>query len=229
MANIETLAADTRYFAEVAAPATPSAGQAVTYVKTDGKLYLKDDAGTETDLTAGGVSFSGYPIVIVPQGCAIAWTHSATPTSNATGDIARAAPVLIPSAMKLRSMWIAVGTSAAGSIEWGLFDLGSTLTAATKVAGGSAAPGGTGWREIAATGAPVSVAAGAYMLIVENPATNPSTIHTYSANAAPGFFKAWSTYTWDDTPDLTSGSWSDSSIMYAAYLEGDMNASNTRW
>lgn len=54
MANIETVALDTRYFAEAAAPGTPDTGKAVIYVKTDGKLYLKDDAGTETDLTSGG-------------------------------------------------------------------------------------------------------------------------------------------------------------------------------
>jgi hypothetical protein len=196
-----------------------------------------DNAATETEhdtwdhtgLTGVGGSATGFPIVIVPQGCAIASMIAASPTTNATADVARAVPVYIPAAMKLRSLWIEIGTSAAGSIEWGLFDLGTTLTAATKVAGGSAAPGGTGWREITATGAPDDVAAGAYMLIVENPATNPSTIRCYSANSAPGFFKAFTTYTWDDTPDLTSGSWSDSSIMYAVYLEGDMNASATRW
>lgn len=60
MANIETLAADTRYFAEVAAPGTPSAGQAVIYVKSDGKIYLKNDAGTETDLTAAGSAGAQY-------------------------------------------------------------------------------------------------------------------------------------------------------------------------
>lgn len=43
---------------EIAAPATPSAGKVVIYVKSDGKLYIKDDAGTETDLTAAG---SGSP------------------------------------------------------------------------------------------------------------------------------------------------------------------------
>lgn len=37
MANVETLAADTRYFAEASAPSTPSSGQAVLYVKTDGQ------------------------------------------------------------------------------------------------------------------------------------------------------------------------------------------------
>lgn len=41
-------------FSEETAPATPSVGEAVVYVKSDGKLYLKDDAGAETDLTGGG-------------------------------------------------------------------------------------------------------------------------------------------------------------------------------
>ena len=41
-------------FSEEAAPSTPASGEAVIYVKSDGKLYLKDDAGTETDLTAAG-------------------------------------------------------------------------------------------------------------------------------------------------------------------------------
>lgn len=34
-------------------PATPPSGFGVVYAKTDGKLYFKNDAGTETDLTAG--------------------------------------------------------------------------------------------------------------------------------------------------------------------------------
>ncbi len=41
-------------FAEGAAPATPAAGKVSLYAKSDGKLYIKDDAGTETDLTGGG-------------------------------------------------------------------------------------------------------------------------------------------------------------------------------
>lgn len=53
MANIETLLADTRYWAEVAAPATPSAGNVVTYAKADGLMYSKDDAGVETLMSAG--------------------------------------------------------------------------------------------------------------------------------------------------------------------------------
>ena len=46
---------------EAAAPATPAAGHVVVYAKADGKLYQKDDAGTETDLAAaasGGSSLT---------------------------------------------------------------------------------------------------------------------------------------------------------------------------
>jgi hypothetical protein len=39
---------------EAAAPGTPGSGLVRVYVKTDGKMYIKDDAGAETDLTAGG-------------------------------------------------------------------------------------------------------------------------------------------------------------------------------
>lgn len=40
-------------FAEAAAPSTPASGKVVLYAKTDGLLYSKDDAGTET-LVSGG-------------------------------------------------------------------------------------------------------------------------------------------------------------------------------
>lgn len=40
-------------FSEGAAPSTPSAGQVRMYAKTDGLLYSKDDAGTETPLGGG--------------------------------------------------------------------------------------------------------------------------------------------------------------------------------
>lgn len=50
-------------FAESAAPATPAAGLAFVYVKADGKVYLKNDAGTETDLTLG--SSGGAPSLLL--------------------------------------------------------------------------------------------------------------------------------------------------------------------
>lgn len=41
-------------FLESAAPATPGSGLGFLYEKTDNKLYFKNDAGTETELTAAG-------------------------------------------------------------------------------------------------------------------------------------------------------------------------------
>lgn len=39
---------------EMSAPSTPATGKVRIYAKTDGKLYIKDDAGTETDLAQSG-------------------------------------------------------------------------------------------------------------------------------------------------------------------------------
>lgn len=44
-------------FAESSAPSTPAAGLVYVYAKSDGLLYQKDDAGTET-LVAGGAGLS---------------------------------------------------------------------------------------------------------------------------------------------------------------------------
>ena len=42
---------------EMAAPSTPASGNVVVYAKTDGALYIKNDAGDEFNLTEGG----GFP------------------------------------------------------------------------------------------------------------------------------------------------------------------------
>ena len=44
---------------EIAAPATPAANRVRIYPKAGGKLYSKDDAGTEYDLTDSGIGGSG--------------------------------------------------------------------------------------------------------------------------------------------------------------------------
>lgn len=49
-------------FTEGDAPGTPGSGTVGLYAKTDGKLYIKDDAGTETDLTATGGGGSSLPV-----------------------------------------------------------------------------------------------------------------------------------------------------------------------
>lgn len=53
--DLLALAADTPLeLKEMAAPATPPSGALLLYAKSDGKLYAKNDAGTEFDLTGGG-------------------------------------------------------------------------------------------------------------------------------------------------------------------------------
>ena len=46
---------------EQTAPGTPSTGQVVVYPKSDGFLYSKDDAGTETQLAvSSGITLGAY-------------------------------------------------------------------------------------------------------------------------------------------------------------------------
>lgn len=68
-------------FAESAAPSTPAAGLVVAYAKADGKLYIKDDAGTETDLTATGGGGSSAPFldyVVMDHASSASYTQGAT-------------------------------------------------------------------------------------------------------------------------------------------------------
>lgn len=66
---------------EIAAPSTPASGKVVIYPKSDGKLYIKDDAGTETDLSSSGGS--GSPSV--PQGRLTLSTGVPVMTTSVTG------------------------------------------------------------------------------------------------------------------------------------------------
>jgi hypothetical protein len=57
-------------FDEVAAPATPESQRVRLYAKSTGKLYIKDDTGTETELATGGggmTSFSAAGDTGTPQ------------------------------------------------------------------------------------------------------------------------------------------------------------------
>lgn len=84
-------------FDEAAAPATPAAGKIRQYAKTDGKLYQKDDAGVETDLTDTGAGsslvydldrFTGGDISVSSTTPGAALTGPGTLTvAAATGDL----------------------------------------------------------------------------------------------------------------------------------------------
>ena len=43
-------------FVEGTAPATPDSGKVVVYAKTDGNVYVKDDTGTEKQVTTASSS-----------------------------------------------------------------------------------------------------------------------------------------------------------------------------
>jgi hypothetical protein len=54
----------TLYLTEQTAPDTPPTGQVVMYPKTDGYMYSKDDAGTETQLNTPGAASEGASGVV---------------------------------------------------------------------------------------------------------------------------------------------------------------------
>ena len=54
MAKIQDIDIPYLEFAEASAPGAPASGIVRIYAKTDGSLYQKDDAGTETGLAGGG-------------------------------------------------------------------------------------------------------------------------------------------------------------------------------
>lgn len=58
MAKIQDIDIPYLEFAEASAPGTPASGIVRIYAKTDGSLYQKDDAGTETGLAGGGGGMS---------------------------------------------------------------------------------------------------------------------------------------------------------------------------
>lgn len=60
---------------EIVAPATPATGKVVIYAKSDGKLYIKDDTGAETDLTAAGSP--SFPL-LAPDGSLAAPSYAFT-------------------------------------------------------------------------------------------------------------------------------------------------------
>lgn len=175
-----------------------------------------------------GGSLTGQPLVMEPPLPVGTYDYSDV---SAAG-IGFAVPIVVPSSAKIRGLTIFITTAGSGSIQWGLFDYSSNAASATKLAGGSAAPGGTGWSSIAATSAPVSVSPGCYMLVLQNPSSNNSTIKCLHDNLGPDaiiFNQVQNPYTWTDTPDFTSASWTSNVNMPRCYLEGDLNASNNRW
>lgn len=199
----------------------PDADYRRLFLGEDGLLHVKDSAGAVTNpYSSGGTTITGMIPIATPPG----WTLSSGDTI-ATAGLGIALPMLIPGAMKIRAAVIRVTSTGAGSHEWGLFDYSSNAAAATKLAGGAAALGATGWVDIAATGAPVTIAAGNYMFVFKFPAATQATIGSNASSVVNKTVKSISSYAWDDTPDFTA-SWADYTEMPTFYIRGDLNASS---
>lgn len=110
---------------EIAAPSTPAAGKVVLYAKSDGLLYSKDDAGTETVVTGGGGgSAPSLPYAILP------WMADSTANSGiGTNNQVRVARFALPFDITVNSIHFRVaGGSAATFGAVGIYDsAGTTL------------------------------------------------------------------------------------------------------
>lgn len=166
---------------------------------------------------SGSGGISGTPLVVYPS---IPMTLNSTATENGT-DAGLLLPIVIPAPMRIIDLRVHTGTSAVGTNEWGLFDYSTDPTACVKLAGGQGAlnGGNPSWSSIAAAGAPVIVPAGTYMLIFKLANANVPALRITAVTAGSGV-KRIGTYTWDNTPDLTT-SWADSSNLLHCYLRGE--------
>ena len=185
-----------------------------TIAATDVQAAIEEVA---SEAGAGGAV--GNTLNVYPPG------FSVSPGSTLSlASLAQAMPIVIPAPMLVRGIMARVTTGAAGTNQWGLFQYDSSPASATKLAGGTGALGSTGWVGIAAASAPVSVAAGAYMLVFHYASASQPTIGRTTLTAS-SLSKEQGSYVWDDTPNFTSG-WSDSGSAVSIYLEGDLDASN---
>lgn len=83
MAALDETVTPKMIFEEGAAPATPASGTVVIYPKTDGLMYQKDDAGTETQMGPGS---GGIPGTIGDaKGDLIGFSAADTPARQAAG------------------------------------------------------------------------------------------------------------------------------------------------
>lgn len=211
---------DGRVPAQQIDPGAAATGQVPT-VQPDGSVTWEDPPSGGG---GGGVSFAGYPSLVLAPG----FLTSPGTTANPSGQ-GKAVPITLPGPMRIRGLVIEVTTAGTGTVQWGLFDPSSDATAAVKVAGGSGTGGPSGALLIPAASAPVVVPAGAYVLIIGFPSSGSPNVAVRSTGVTLPWNRVWTTYTWDDTPDLTSASWATSTALMNAYLKGDMNDASATW
>lgn len=166
-----------------------------------------------------GSTVTGNALFAVPPG----FNLVATGTSALVASAAYMGPIIVSAPMLLRNFVAMVSSAGSGTHQWGLFDFSASATAATKLAGGTGALNSTGEVSIAASGAPVSINPGFYVLIVLAPAANAATVRIVTSTVATKMNQQSQTsYAWDDTPDLTSGWGGAGATMRMWYLTGDV-------
>jgi hypothetical protein len=130
MANHLTYIFTKQIFDEGTAPATPAAGSVVTYAKSDGLMYSKDDAGTETQM---GPSSGGIPATIVDaKGDIIAATAADTVSRLAVGSNDQVLTADSTQATGLK--WAAAGGGGTASAVKAYCNTTQTLAGATFTA-----------------------------------------------------------------------------------------------
>jgi hypothetical protein len=122
-------------FKEMTAPVTPPNGALLVYAKSDGKLYVKNDTGAESDLTAGKQNVAkifyienptatdAFPIGYVPQAATLVAVRAITDTGTVTFNIEKRAK-LTPDVAGTNAWTLDKQATAAG-LEQTVFGAGS--------------------------------------------------------------------------------------------------------
>jgi len=164
--------------AEVSAPGTPSSGFGALYAKNDNKLYFKNDAGTEYDITAGSAGGEANQD---------AWgTFVVSGQSNVVADSESDSVTLVAGSNMTITTNAGSDTitfaSAAGGSDITVQDEGSALsTAATTLnfVGSAVTASGTGaTKTITITGD-----GGSTITVSDNESTNENNLITFVADA----------------------------------------------
>lgn len=103
-------------FVEVAAPGTPVAGHVIVYAKADGRMYGKDDAGTEFPMSPGAATVSSVNgdtgAVIVPLPIGIACSDETTALTTGTAK----ATFRLPFAFTVTAVRASLSTAQTGGL-----------------------------------------------------------------------------------------------------------------